>query len=47
MLPGLARLRDELPPRIRWLTLPGCGHVPTYDDPGLVARVILSGAHPA
>jgi pimeloyl-ACP methyl ester carboxylesterase len=44
LLPGLARLRDELPPQTRWLTLPGCGHVPTYDDPGLVARTLLSGA---
>ena len=45
LLPGLARVRDELPPQTRWLTLPGCGHVPTYDDPGLVARTILSGTH--
>jgi pimeloyl-ACP methyl ester carboxylesterase len=46
LLPGLARFRDELPPQTRWLTLPGCGHVPTYDDPGLVARAILGGTHP-
>ncbi|HEX5157335.1 MAG TPA: alpha/beta fold hydrolase [Ktedonobacterales bacterium] len=46
LLSRLARFRDELPPRTRWLTLPGCGHVPTYDDPDLVARTILSGAHP-
>ena len=46
LLPGLARLREELPPQTRWLTLPGCGHVPTYDDPDLVARTILSGMHP-
>jgi pimeloyl-ACP methyl ester carboxylesterase len=45
LLPGLARLRDELPTQTRWLTLPNCGHVPTYDDPGLVARVILGGTH--
>ena len=24
--------------------LPGCGHVPTYDDPALVAEVILRGS---
>ena len=36
-----ARRRDELPPHTRWLDLPGCGHVPTWDDPALVARVIL------
>jgi pimeloyl-ACP methyl ester carboxylesterase len=38
---GGARRRDELPPHTRWLELPGCGHVPTWDDPGLVAQVIL------
>jgi pimeloyl-ACP methyl ester carboxylesterase len=47
LLPGLARFRDELPSQTRWITLPGCGHVPTYDDPDLVARTILSGTHPA
>ncbi|HEU5442058.1 MAG TPA: alpha/beta fold hydrolase [Ktedonobacterales bacterium] len=46
LLPGVARVRDELPPQTRWLTLPGCGHVPTYDDPGLVARTILAGRTP-
>jgi pimeloyl-ACP methyl ester carboxylesterase len=24
--------------------LEGCGHVPTWDDPDLVARVVLAGA---
>ena len=38
---GGARRRDELPPHTRWLDLPGCGHVPTWDDPALVTRVIL------
>jgi pimeloyl-ACP methyl ester carboxylesterase len=32
-----------LPKRVRQVTLPDCGHVPTWDDPGLVARVILAG----
>lgn len=32
-----------LPKRVRQLTLPGCGHVPTWDDPALVARVVLEG----
>jgi pimeloyl-ACP methyl ester carboxylesterase len=32
-----------LPDAVRQLTLPGCGHVPTWDDPELVARVILDG----
>jgi pimeloyl-ACP methyl ester carboxylesterase len=37
-----ARRRDELPPQTRWLDLPGCGHVPTWDDPALVSQVILN-----
>jgi pimeloyl-ACP methyl ester carboxylesterase len=32
-----------LPRRVKQLTLPGCGHVPTWDDPDLVARVVLEG----
>jgi pimeloyl-ACP methyl ester carboxylesterase len=38
---GGARRRDELPPHTRWLDLPGCGHVPTWDDPALVTQAIL------
>lgn len=45
LLPSLARFHEELPPQTRWLTLLGCGHVPTYDDPSLVVRTILSGIH--
>jgi pimeloyl-ACP methyl ester carboxylesterase len=41
LLPGQARLQEELPPQTRWVALPGCGHVPTYDDPALVTRTIL------
>lgn len=44
LLPGQARLRVELPSQTRWVALPGCGHVPTYDDSKLVARVILEGS---
>ncbi len=32
-----------LPDRVRQLVLAGCGHVPTWDEPELVARVILEG----
>lgn len=39
-----SRYRDELPPRTRWFELPDCGHVPTHDDPTLVADVILDGS---
>ncbi|MGW7469498.1 alpha/beta fold hydrolase [Streptomyces xantholiticus] len=31
-------------PRARLVRLPGCGHVPMSDDPGLVARVLLDGS---
>ena len=38
-------LRDGiLPAGVRQVELPGCGHLPTWDDPELVARVILDGA---
>ena len=38
-------LRDGiLPKRVQQVELPGCGHVPTWDDPDLVARVVLAGA---
>jgi pimeloyl-ACP methyl ester carboxylesterase len=33
-----------LPKRVEQVELPGCGHVPTWDDPELVARVVLAGA---
>jgi pimeloyl-ACP methyl ester carboxylesterase len=37
-------LRDGiLPENFNQVALPGCGHVPTWDDPDLVARVILEG----
>src|SRR3954469_16407004 len=37
-------LRDGiLPKRVQQVELPGCGHVPTWDDPELVTRVILAG----
>ena len=33
-----------LPRRVEQVELPGCGHVPTWDDPELVARIVLAGA---
>jgi pimeloyl-ACP methyl ester carboxylesterase len=47
LVPGKARLLDELPPQARVVSLPGCGHVPMWDDPELVARTILRGGEPA
>jgi pimeloyl-ACP methyl ester carboxylesterase len=32
-----------LPKRFKQVELPGCGHVPTWDDPELVSRVVLQG----
>ena len=39
-----SRHRDELPTQTRWFELPDCGHIPTHDDPTLVAEVILDGS---
>jgi pimeloyl-ACP methyl ester carboxylesterase len=44
LLRGQSRHREELPPHTRWIELAGCGHVPTYDDPGLIAEVLLEGS---
>lgn len=35
--------RDELPAHARWIRPPGWGHVPMWDDPKAVARLILEG----
>lgn len=34
----------RLPPNVRELTLAGCGHVPVWDDPQLVADTLLAGS---
>jgi pimeloyl-ACP methyl ester carboxylesterase len=39
-----ARRLDELPPQTRVVTLPGCGHVPMWDDPERVASTIIEGS---
>lgn len=44
LIPAKARLDDELPAHARRVDLPGCGHVPMWDDPKLVARTILEGS---
>jgi pimeloyl-ACP methyl ester carboxylesterase len=46
LLRNQSRHREELPPQTRWFELPNCGHVPTYDDPSLVAKVLLEGSAP-
>ena len=42
LLPRQAERAREMLPFARHVTLFGCGHVPTWDDPGLVARAILT-----
>ncbi len=44
LLPRQARRAGRVIPRARLLLLRGCGHVPTYDDPEQVARVLLEAA---
>jgi pimeloyl-ACP methyl ester carboxylesterase len=34
----------RVPPGARSVILHGCGHVPTWDDPEQVARVLLQGS---
>ncbi len=41
--PQAARARERLP-AARHVALPDCGHLPTWDDPALVARVIRDSA---
>jgi pimeloyl-ACP methyl ester carboxylesterase len=47
LIPRQARRAAAASPRARVLLLKGCGHVPTWDDPEQVARVLLEGAAPA
>jgi pimeloyl-ACP methyl ester carboxylesterase len=44
LVPRQARRAARAIPRARVMMLHGCGHVPTWDDPDLVASVILEGA---
>jgi pimeloyl-ACP methyl ester carboxylesterase len=44
LLPRQARRAVAAIPGARLVMLRGCGHVPTYDDPELVARVLLEGS---
>jgi pimeloyl-ACP methyl ester carboxylesterase len=43
LVPASARRRDELPAHTRWEEPPRLGHVPMWDDPELVARILLGG----
>ena len=44
LLPRQAERARRAMPQARHVWLVGCGHVPTYDDPELVARTILTSA---
>ena len=35
---------ERMPPQTRYLTVPGWGHTPTYDDPGGVASLLLEAS---
>lgn len=40
----LVRRPSRSVPGARMVDLPGCGHIPTWDDPELVSRVVLEGS---
>ena len=40
----LVAVPRRLPAGVRSFDLPGCGHLPTWDDPELVARLLLDGS---
>ena len=46
LLPRQAKRAGKQIPRARLVTLTDCGHVPMYDDPEQVARVLLQGSAP-
>jgi pimeloyl-ACP methyl ester carboxylesterase len=46
LLPGVARRRDQLPDHTRWVTLPGSGHIPMFDDPHAVIDLLLASSKP-
>ena len=43
----VSRPRRELPAAVRTVLLAGCGHIPTWDDPEQVARVLLEAGDPS
>jgi pimeloyl-ACP methyl ester carboxylesterase len=46
LLPRQAKRAAVLLPRARMVALHDCGHIPTYDDPEQVARVLLGASVP-
>ena len=43
VFPMGTRDKSRAPAHTHWVRLPACGHVPMWDDPDLVAHVILNG----
>jgi pimeloyl-ACP methyl ester carboxylesterase len=43
----VSRPKRPLPRGVRTISLSGCGHVPTWDDPQQVSRVLLEASAPA
>lgn len=43
VFPAFTRDKSRAPQHTRWVRLPACGHVPMWDNPGLVSHVILRG----
>jgi pimeloyl-ACP methyl ester carboxylesterase len=43
LTPRGAQYREQLPPQTRWVELEDAGHVPMWDQPERVARLILEG----
>jgi pimeloyl-ACP methyl ester carboxylesterase len=46
LLPLVARRRSQLPPQTRWLKLPGCGHIPMFENPRMVTALLLEATQP-
>jgi pimeloyl-ACP methyl ester carboxylesterase len=44
VLDRLVNRPRRLPPGVRSLDLPGCGHLPTWDDPDRGARMLLEAS---
>jgi len=44
LLPRQAKRAARVIPSARMVSLADCGHMPTYDDPDLVTRVLLEGS---
>lgn len=43
VFPRFTREKSRAPRQTRWIRLPLCGHVPMWDNPKLVSKVILQG----